>query len=351
VDGVRNDGGNVDLVQDNSITITPNDTTNTITIGETHSARNDNPHHVTAQQVGAIAGVGGIGNPGGDVDLVAQNSISITPDPVALAVVIGETHSSRTDNPHMTTAEQVDALSTKGGFVTGPIHIRTKEWNALTGEATKTYGLMGRLTEDLDTGSDYRTAGVVGISEISGKHGVYAKAPEVSHALYVEGAALFTGPKTGYVVDIFKNASGKTLKTGDVVKLKGTPISRFFGDNDKIPVPEVTFAEEENDNRIIGIVDRKAVPDNEESAVKEKPGAFASIKNGEELYVVTLGTYAHCKVDAANAPIDVGDLLTSAKNPGHAQKAEEPQIGTIIGKALEPLKEGTGSIAVFVNIQ
>jgi hypothetical protein len=47
----------------------------------------------------------------------------------------------------------------------------------------------------------------------------------------------------------------------------------------------------------------------------------------------------------------VGDLLTSSATPGHAQKATEPKIGSIIGKALESLEKGTGSIAVFVNIQ
>jgi hypothetical protein len=65
--------------------------------------------------------------------------------------------------------------------------------------------------------------------------------------------------------------------------------------------------------------------------------------------VVTLGAYAHCQVDATETPINVGDLLTTSANPGHARKAVAPQIGSIIGKALEPLGQGTGCIAVFVN--
>jgi hypothetical protein len=76
-----------------------------------------------------------------------------------------------------------------------------------------------------------------------------------------------------------------------------------------------------------------------------------SIPGGVELFVVTLGTFAHCKVDATEAPIRVGDLLTSSANPGHARKAAAPKLGTIIGKALEPLDTGTGYISVFVNIQ
>jgi hypothetical protein len=67
--------------------------------------------------------------------------------------------------------------------------------------------------------------------------------------------------------------------------------------------------------------------------------------------MVTLGCFANCHVDASEGPIRVGDLLTSSANPGHAKKAADPKLGTVIGKALEPLAEGTGYIAVFVNIQ
>jgi hypothetical protein len=316
-----------------------------------HISNNDaSKWNEAAEEPGGIKSIAGVENEGGDVELAQAGSIEITPDNENKRITIGESHSPRTDNPHETTAEQVGALSTAGGYVTGPVHIKTTEWSALTANATRTHGVMGRLTEDPETGVDYQTAGVVGVSEIPGQHGVYAKAPEGSHALYVEGTALFTGAKTGYVVDIFKNAGAKTLKTGDVVKLEGTPISRFRGDNRKIPVTGVTLVDKENDNRTIGIVDRKAIPDKQEET-REKPGASTAIKKGKELYVVTLGTYAHCSVDASKAPIAVGDLLTSSGTPGHAQKAVEPRIGTIIGKALEPLEKGTGSIAVFVNIQ
>ena len=54
VDGVSNPGGNIDLVQAQSISILPDDSNNRITIGETHSARLDNPHATTASQIGAM---------------------------------------------------------------------------------------------------------------------------------------------------------------------------------------------------------------------------------------------------------------------------------------------------------
>lgn len=64
-----------------------------------------------------------------------------------------------------------------------------------------------------------------------------------------------------------------------------------------------------------------------------------------------------CKVTTDNGPIEPGDLLTTSPTPGHAMKAKPigeingypiyPQ-GCIVGKALEPLKEGKGKILVLV---
>lgn len=58
------------------------------------------------------------------------------------------------------------------------------------------------------------------------------------------------------------------------------------------------------------------------------------------------------KVTVESGEIQPGDLLTSSAVPGHAMKAvpNAPQ-GTIIGKALEPLAEGTGVILMLVILQ
>jgi hypothetical protein len=182
-------------------------------------------------------------------------------------------------------------------------------------------------------------------------------AARIDGPLWVNGPVTITGPlqaqgnKVAYVVDVFINASGQQLHTGDVVRLKGTPVTRFYGDNNKIPMTEVTLCDKEHDSMVIGIVDREAPPRPGAPDTRVEPDDPTSIEDGGELLVVTLGMYAHCKVDATAAPIEVGDLLAVSDNPGFAQKAIEPKVGCIIGKALEPLHEGTGYIAVFANIQ
>lgn len=78
VDGVSNEGGNVDLIPDGAIEITPDNDNNSITIGENHSAKTDNPHQVTAEQIGSPISLKNVQNPGGNIDLASSdNTISI----------------------------------------------------------------------------------------------------------------------------------------------------------------------------------------------------------------------------------------------------------------------------------
>ncbi|MFO1434158.1 MAG: DUF6519 domain-containing protein [Candidatus Competibacteraceae bacterium] len=220
-------------------------------------------------------------------------------------------------------------------FVKFTIHEEIRIVSSVKGALSSTGGeIKGTLSVISSTNSNLKVDACVG-----------------QYALYVKGPSKFDGQKEGYVVDRFMNASGQRIRTGDVVKLKGSPINNFQGSENKIPVPEVTLADKENDSLVIGIVDREAIPDYDAPDRRVEPDDPTFIEDGGELLVVTLGNYSHCKVDATAAPIEVGDLLTSSSNPGHAKKATDPKIGSIIGKALEPLREGTGYIAVFVNIQ
>jgi hypothetical protein len=60
-----------------------------------------------------------------------------------------------------------------------------------------------------------------------------------------------------------------------------------------------------------------------------------------------------CKVDATKSPIRPGDLLVSSGTPGHAMKctSKRPAAGTVIGKALEALESGKGTIQVLVTLR
>jgi hypothetical protein len=95
-----------------------------------------------------------------------------------------------------------------------------------------------------------------------------------------------------------------------------------------------------------------------------RPGVVGADKDGvtrldqNDIPVAIMGVVP-TKVTAENGAIEPGDLLTTSSLPGHAMKA--PPVasngsnwyppGTIIGKALEPLRSGTGLIKVLINVR
>jgi hypothetical protein len=60
-----------------------------------------------------------------------------------------------------------------------------------------------------------------------------------------------------------------------------------------------------------------------------------------------------CKADAEEAPIAVGDLLTTSPTPGHAMRASDRgrAFGAVLGKALGSLPGGQGLIPILVCLQ
>ncbi len=73
----------------------------------------------------------------------------------------------------------------------------------------------------------------------------------------------------------------------------------------------------------------------------------------EQRVAVALVGKVYCKVDAEYSSIEVGDLLTTSATPGHAMKVAEPlkAFGSVIGKALRPLKAGQGLIPILIALQ
>jgi hypothetical protein len=196
------------------------------------------------------------------------------------------------------------------------------------------------------------------------------------------GNAYFAGGKTGYVVDHFVNRVGDTLEQGDVVVISQHQSSIFTGADNNIPLPEVDLTDQAYDKRVCGIVaravteddlphvepspDELVAPDTPLDEANRQPyvhrlSSFAAPADAPRTAVqdqqigamVTLGAFAHCKVDADIAPIEIGDLLTTSPTRGHAQKVLAPEraTGAIIAKALAPLAAGKGKIPVIVLLQ
>jgi hypothetical protein len=200
-----------------------------------------------------------------------------------------------------------------------------------------------------------------------------------------------SGSKAGFVIDYFVNRVGDTLEQGDVVVISPQPVAYYSGSENNIPILEVDLTEKVYDTRVCGIVSRfvteqdlphvephieaepielpsgvtletlQADAQNSTEQIPHPLKEFAASAQADARQVqdqqmgmmVTLGAFAHCKVDADIAPIAVGDLLTTSPTKGHAQKVLDPTkaLGTIVGKALAPLETGKGKIPILVMLQ
>jgi hypothetical protein len=81
-----------------------------------------------------------------------------------------------------------------------------------------------------------------------------------------------------------------------------------------------------------------------------RPGDVAGARAGylEEVPMAIVGIVP-CKVCDEGGPVRVGDLLSTSSVPGYAKRAPaNPKEGTLLGKALDSLEKGKGSIEVFL---
>ncbi|MHB0878816.1 MAG: hypothetical protein ACYC5O_22480 [Anaerolineae bacterium] len=86
-----------------------------------------------------------------------------------------------------------------------------------------------------------------------------------------------------------------------------------------------------------------------------EPGFVGGAEDGEApegtVPLAVLGVVP-VKASAENGAIRPGDLLVTSATPGHAMRAgDNPPQGTVVGKALGGLSDGTGVISMLVTLQ
>lgn len=97
------------------------------------------------------------------------------------------------------------------------------------------------------------------------------------------------------------------------------------------------------DTRVAGVIS---------GAGDYRPGLVLGHKPGSGRISVGLAGRVYCKVDATEAPVKVGDLLTTSREHGHAMKASDRHLafGAVLGKALSALPNGRGVIPVLIAL-
>ncbi|MDH3786871.1 MAG: hypothetical protein OEV00_16285, partial [Acidobacteriota bacterium] len=193
---------------------------------------------------------------------------------------------------------------------------------------------MNRLAPDSERERD--DVGITSRGEagpLPGRHASSEPAAALSGISRDEGTAAISEPtrsdvpvesrrSDGAITDL-RIAVDRAVDPGDVIVI------------DPLGAGGATRARETGDTAVFGVV----IAGNDET--DDDPALEAS---------VAVSGIVLCKVDAAWGVIRPGDLLTTSPTPGHAMRAENPVVGSVLGKALEPLDIGTGLINVLVTL-
>jgi hypothetical protein len=162
---------------------------------------------------------------------------------------------------------------------------------------------------------------------------------EGNHAGIFDGNVTVTRKITAFDVNIsgqdcaenFESMASADIEPGTVMTI---------GDDARLVESDRAY-----DKRVAGIVS---------GAGDSKPGIVLGkdVSCKDRVPLALIGK-VFCKVDATDASIEVGDLLTTSPTQGHAMKAEDPfkAFGAVVGKALAPLREGRGLLPILVALQ
>jgi len=222
-----------------------------------------------------------------------------------------------------------------GGADGGNIEWRTttaRHWNI------DQYGLNPDLRFFTADASDANGATVMTISG-SGNVGIGTTAPQAT--LHVNGSMIVNGTNTVKVLSITGGADVAepfAMTGGDIPKGAVVVI-------DDAHPGQLKLSQRAYDKRVAGIVS---------GAGGVNPGLTLSqqclVEGGQN---VALTGRVYALADAANAPIEPGDLLTTSAIPGHAMKVTDAakSQGAIIGKAMSHLETGRGLVLVLVTLQ
>lgn len=178
-----------------------------------------------------------------------------------------------------------------------------------------------------------------------GNVGVGTAAP--SEKLEVNGNLKLSG--TGNIT-----AAG-TIEGGNI-KAKYQDVAEWVESSQELPAGTVVILDSNRSNQVIAST--SAYDSRVAGVISLQPGIALGEQAEGRVLVATTGR-VKVKVDASNGPINIGDLLVTSDKTGVAMRSQPVEIGgvrihrpgTLIGKALEPLAQGTDEILVLLSLQ
>lgn len=140
------------------------------------------------------------------------------------------------------------------------------------------------------------------------------------------------------------------------INAKYQDLAEWVDSSQELPAGTVVVLDSAKSNHVIAST--QSYDSRVAGVISLKPGVALGEAGEGRVLVATTGR-VKIKVDASSGPINIGDLLVTSDKEGVAMKSMPVEIGgvrihrpgTLIGKALEPLAQGTGEILVLLSLQ
>ncbi|HEY6802023.1 MAG TPA: hypothetical protein VI306_00460 [Pyrinomonadaceae bacterium] len=146
------------------------------------------------------------------------------------------------------------------------------------------------------------------------------------------------------------------IKVSGNINAKYQDMAEWVESSQELPAGTVVILDSSKANNVISST--QPYDSRVAGVISLQPGLTLGEAAEGRVLVATTGR-VKVKVDATNAPIQIGDLLVTSDRAGFAMKSLPVEIGgarlhrpgTLIGKALEPLPSGSGEILVLLSLQ